>query len=87
LQIILYLASRLSIIITTIKLKKGGAMRDLFKYKNKTVEILCDNGEILKGVVNLGCDINYVPFLQIQGEERALYPENVCKINIIKNCG
>ena len=62
-------------------------MKDLFKYKNKTVEILCDNGDVIKGVVNLGCDINYVPVLKIEGLQKILYPENVCKIKIIKNCG
>ena len=62
-------------------------MKDLFKYKNKMVEILCDNGEIIKGVASLSCDINYAPFLQIQGVQKPLYPENVCKIKIIKNYG
>ncbi len=62
-------------------------MKDLFKYKNKTVEILCDNGEVIKGVVNISYDINYSPILKIDGLHSYVYPENVNKIKIIKNSG
>ena len=62
-------------------------MKDLYKYKNKTVEILCDNGEVFKGVVDIGYDLNCSPILKIEGVQIYLYPENVDKIKIIKNCG
>ncbi|MBR2321966.1 MAG: hypothetical protein IKA54_00005 [Clostridia bacterium] len=62
-------------------------MKNLFKYKNKTVEILCDDGNVFRGVISVGCDINYTPILIIEGLQKTLYPENVTKIKIIKNCG
>ena len=61
-------------------------MKDLFKYKNKTVEILCDNGEVVKGRVKLSYDINYSPIFEIESSQKILYPENVCKIKIVKKC-
>ncbi len=61
-------------------------MKDLFKYKNKTVEILCDNGKVVKGLVKVGYDINYSPIIEIQSQHITIYPENICKIKIIKNC-
>lgn len=62
-------------------------MKDLFKYKNKTVEIICDNGDVIKGVVNISYDINYSPILKFEGLQNHVYPENVNKIKIIKNYG
>ena len=62
-------------------------MKNLFKYKNKTVEILCDDGEIIKGIFSLSYDINYSPIIEIGSSSKKLYPENVCKIKIIKKCG
>ena len=62
-------------------------MKDLYKYKNKTVEVLCDNGDVLKGAFKLSCDINYNPIIKIGALSKTVYPENVCKIKIIKNCG
>lgn len=62
-------------------------MKDLYKYKNKTVEILCNNGEVFRGVVDVSYDLNYSPILKIEGVQNYLYPESVNKIKIIKNCG
>ena len=62
-------------------------MKDLYKYKNKTVEILCDNGEVFRGVVDICYDLNYSPILKIEGVQNYLYPENVNKIKIVKSCG